>query len=72
MRKTSKRRSKSNTDPADGTHLSIRKRIFLCEEMVRASEKLTPFRRYRPFVKSFDSFQEYEKWRKNQTNPWLA
>lgn len=24
----------------------------------------------KPFVRSFDSFEEYEEWRKKQTSPW--
>jgi hypothetical protein len=30
---------------------------------------LTPYR-FRPFVRSFDSFDDYHRWRRAQTNPW--
>jgi hypothetical protein len=30
---------------------------------------LTPYK-YRPFVKTFDSFRAYERWRRAQRNPW--
>jgi hypothetical protein len=30
---------------------------------------LTPFK-FTPFVKTFDSFEEYEQWKRAQTNPW--
>jgi hypothetical protein len=58
--------------PDDGSSLSIKERVLLCEELWRLSEKLNPFPRYKPFVKSFDSLKDYEKWRKKQTNPWLV
>ena len=31
---------------------------------------LTPFPRPKPFTKSFDSFADYERWRRAQRNPW--
>jgi len=31
---------------------------------------LTPFPRPKPFVKSFDSFEQYDEWRRAQRNPW--
>jgi hypothetical protein len=31
--------------------------------------ELTPYR-YRPFVRTFTTFAEYEKWRRAQSNPW--
>lgn len=58
-------------DPANGMHLSVRQRLDLAEEIVALGERLVPQARYRPFVKSFDSFRAYETWRKKQNNPWL-
>lgn len=60
------------TDPADGTHLSLRQRIALAEEIITLAEKLVRQKRYQPFVKSFDSLRAYEAWRKKQSNPWLV
>jgi hypothetical protein len=31
--------------------------------------QLTPYP-YRPFVKAFDSFDAYQRWRRAQRNPW--
>jgi len=39
------------------------------EALFRDFVRLTPYR-FKPFVKSFDSFDEYERWRRAQTNPW--
>lgn len=59
-------------DPANGIRLSLRQRVELAEELISLGESLVPQARYRPFVKSFDSFREYESWRKKQSNPWLV
>ncbi len=59
-------------DPANGTRLSVRARVELAEEIVSLGEKLVRKDRFRPFVKSFDSFRAYEAWRKKQNNPWLV
>ena len=58
-------------DPANGLHLSLKERLELSEQLLREAEALNPFPRYKPFVKSFESFEEYEQWRKQQRNPWL-
>jgi hypothetical protein len=39
------------------------------EALFRDFVAMTPHR-YRPFVRTFDSFEEYERWRRAQTNPW--
>ena len=39
------------------------------EALFRDFVRLTPYR-FTPFVKTFDSFAEYERWRRAQTNPW--
>jgi hypothetical protein len=39
------------------------------ERLFRDFVDLTPFR-FTPFVRSFDSFEQYERWRRAQTNPW--
>jgi hypothetical protein len=39
------------------------------EALFQEFARLTPYR-YEPFVKTFDSFDEYERWRRAQTNPW--
>jgi hypothetical protein len=46
-------------------------RLAEAERLYRDFEQLTPYPKPRPFVKSFDSFAEYEQWRRAQTNPWL-
>jgi hypothetical protein len=44
-------------------------RLFEAERLFRDFVELTPYK-FTPFVKSFDSFDEYERWRRVQTNPW--
>lgn len=44
-------------------------RLEAAEALFRDFARLTPYP-YRPFVKSFDSFDDYERWRRAQTNPW--
>jgi hypothetical protein len=44
-------------------------RLAVAEALFRDFRALTPYS-FRPFVKSFDSFDEYETWRRAQTNPW--
>jgi hypothetical protein len=39
------------------------------ERLFRDFVELTP-RRFRPFVRSFGSWDEYQRWRRAQTNPW--
>jgi hypothetical protein len=44
-------------------------RLFEAEALFQEFARLTPYR-YEPFVKTFDSFDEYERWRRAQKNPW--
>ena len=48
---------------------SVEARLDAAEALFRDFCELTPFR-YRPFVRSFDSWDDYERWRRAQTNPW--
>jgi len=52
-----------------GTPTSAAARLFEAERLFRDFRALTPYR-FRPFTKSFDSFRQYERWRRAQTNPW--
>ncbi|MCL4847452.1 MAG: hypothetical protein KJ066_13015, partial [Acidobacteria bacterium] len=51
------------------TRRSAAARLAEAEALFRDFVALTPYP-YRPFVRSFDSFDEYERWRRAQTNPW--
>jgi hypothetical protein len=44
-------------------------RLLEAERLFRDFKELTPYR-FSPFVKSFDSFDEYDRWKRAQTNPW--
>ena len=44
-------------------------RLLEAEQLFADFIELTPYR-FRPFVKSFDSFAAYERWKRAQTNPW--
>ena len=48
---------------------SAEARLDAAEALYRDFVELTPFR-YRPFVRTFDSWDDYERWRRAQTNPW--
>lgn len=58
-------------DPAFGLHLSLKDRVFLSDRLTKQAEELNPFPRPKPFVKTFNTLNEYEKWRQKQTNPWI-
>jgi len=44
-------------------------RLAEAEALFRDFVTMTPHR-YRPFVRTFDTFDDYERWRRAQTNPW--
>jgi len=60
-RTTSRRRPRRRGSPAAW--------LAEAEALFRDFARLTPYP-YVPFVRSFDSFEEYERWRRAQTNPW--
>jgi hypothetical protein len=39
------------------------------ERLFADFRELTPWR-YRPFVRTFESFEAYERWKRSQKNPW--
>jgi hypothetical protein len=39
------------------------------ERLYADFKELTPYP-YRPFVRTFSSFAEYERWKRAQSNPW--
>jgi hypothetical protein len=44
-------------------------RLREADRLFRDFTELTPYR-FKPLVKSFDSFEDYERWKRAQTNPW--
>lgn len=44
-------------------------RLDEAEQLFADFVELTPFK-FKPFVRSFDSFDAYERWKRAQTNPW--
>lgn len=62
------RRSARRTRPAARPR-SAAARLFEAERLYQEFRALTPYR-FRPFARSFDSWAEYERWRRAQTNPW--
>jgi hypothetical protein len=52
-----------------GRPRSAAARLFEAERLFADFVQLTPYR-FKPFVKSFDSFDDYERWKRAQTNPW--
>lgn len=59
-------------DPADGTYLSPAERVSQAEELFKQALRLGRTSPYKPFVKSFDTLEEYDRWRKRQTHPLLV
>jgi len=45
------------------------RRLAEAERLFQDFRELTPYR-FRPFVRSFASFAQYERWRRAQKNPW--
>jgi hypothetical protein len=63
-------RRRPGDKPRPSTELrSAGARLEASEALFRDFVALTPYR-FMPFVRSFDSFDEYERWRRAQTNPW--
>ncbi len=46
-------------------------RLAQAERLFREFEQLTPYPYPKPFTKTFETWAEYERWRRAQTNPWL-
>jgi hypothetical protein len=44
-------------------------RLYEAERLFLDFVELTPFK-FTPFVKTFDTFGAYERWKRAQTNPW--
>lgn len=44
-------------------------RLAEAERLFADFVELTPYR-FTPFVRTFDSFADYERWKRAQTNPW--
>lgn len=53
----------------EGVFWSLKKRLQVLDELYQRLWLLSPYS-YKPFVKSFGSFKEYETWKKRQKNPW--
>lgn len=53
----------------EGVLWPFKKRLKVLNELYTRFVKLTPWK-FEPLVKSFNSFSEYEKWKKRQKNPW--
>ena len=58
----------SNKSRKDDTRDIVAERLFEAEALYRDFEEVTPFE-FRPFVKCFDSFEEFEGWKRAQGDP---
>ncbi len=47
----------------------LAERLTDAERLFRDFQELTPYR-FTPFVRMFDSFADYERWKHDQANPW--
>ena len=61
MRKSRRKQSPRRSSPS--------RWLFESEQLYRDFVELTPFR-FRPLARSFESFAEYERWKRAQQNPW--
>ena len=57
-----KKRGKKRVD-------KVAQRLIESERLFQEAKELSPYP-FRQFTKSFDSFEEYERWRRAQKNPW--
>lgn len=48
---------------------SVVARLLEAERLFEEFKVLTPYP-YKPFVRTFDTFDEFERWKRAQTNPW--
>jgi hypothetical protein len=53
----------------NGNLRSAAARLREAERLFTDFAELTPYP-FKPFTRSFDSFDEYERWKRAQTNPW--
>ncbi len=63
----SRRRRTRVTEPV--TPRSAAARLREAERLFRDFAVLTPYP-FVPFARTFDSFEDYRRWRDAQTNPW--
>lgn len=47
----------------------LAERLAQAERLFQDFKDLTPYR-FTPFVRAFDSFAAYERWKRAQENPW--
>ena len=47
----------------------LAERLAEAEQLFQDFKELTPYR-FTPFVRTFDSFAAYERWKRAQDNPW--
>ena len=59
----------TDSDGAGDIEHALARRLEDAERLFRDFKELTPYR-FTPFVRSFDSFAEYERWKRAQDNPW--
>jgi hypothetical protein len=55
--------------PGPAAPRSAAARLEAAEALFRDFARLTPYP-YEPFTRTFDSFDEYQQWRRAQRNPW--
>jgi hypothetical protein len=60
---------KPRRSPNPTRRLSPAECLREAERLFLDFRELTPFK-FRPFIRSFSSFREYERWRHAQTNAW--
>ena len=66
---TKRPRSRATRIRRTVTGRSAAARLAEAQRLFADFVELTPYR-HEPFVKTFDSFAEYERWKRAQTNPW--
>jgi hypothetical protein len=64
-----RRAAGGRSSPTPGAPRSAAARLAAAEALFQDFKELTPFA-FVPFARSFDSWEQYERWRRAQTNPW--
>ena len=58
-----------DVEHAPGLEQVLEQRLAEAERLFQDFRELTPYR-FTPFVRTFDSFAAYERWKRAQHNPW--
>ena len=62
-------REAASVERASTVEQVLAERLAEAERLFQDFRELTPYR-FTPFVRTFESFAAYERWKRAQDNPW--